>query len=98
MKLRAFERYKKLRTYLLNNESGDVTIDWVGITAVIAGLRMATTYTLSPTRPIPSSSISAEKRSRQPSNTPCCCHDWRALRVKMALQCGPSPQLARSPL
>ena len=38
MKLRAFERSKKLSTSLLNDESGAVTIDWVVITAVIAGL------------------------------------------------------------
>jgi Flp pilus assembly pilin Flp len=57
MKLRAFERSKKLRTSLLNDESGAVTIDWVVITAVIAGLGMATAYTLSTTLAHPSNSL-----------------------------------------
>lgn len=57
MKLRAFERSKKLRTSLLNDESGAVTIDWVVITAVIAGLGMATAYTLSTTLAHPSNTL-----------------------------------------
>jgi len=57
MKLRAFERSQKLRTSLLNDESGAVTIDWVVITAVIAGLGMATAYTLSTTLAHPSNSL-----------------------------------------
>lgn len=57
MKLRAFERSKKLSTSLLNDESGAVTIDWVVITAVIAGLGMATAYTLSTTLAHPSNTL-----------------------------------------
>ena len=57
MKLRAFERSKKLSTSLLNDESGAVTIDWVVITAVIAGLGMVTAYTLSTTLAHPSNTL-----------------------------------------
>jgi|LLEQ01.1.fsa_nt_gi Flp pilus assembly pilin Flp len=69
MKQRVCATYRKLRTYLAKDEDGAVTIDWVVITAIIAGLGMATAYTLSTTLAHPSNNLVQYLSSREIKTT-----------------------------
>ena len=57
MKLRTPSILRTTRKSLTTDEDGAVTIDWVVITAVLAGLGMATAYTLSATLAHPSNNL-----------------------------------------
>lgn len=59
---------QRARIALARNEEGAVTVDWVVITAVVAGLGMSVAYTLSQTLATPSNHL-VQFLSSTPINT-----------------------------